>query len=48
MRLDNLHKRIFPSLDPLIEVHCQGLNELADDKEQVASMMGFAHLNVNI
>jgi hypothetical protein len=48
LREKYLHNRIFPSLDPLIEVLCQGLNELADDKERVFSMMGFPHLNVSI
>ena len=48
LREKYLHNRVFPSLDPLIEVLCQGLNELADDKERVSSMMGFPHLNVSI
>lgn len=48
LREKYLHNRVFPSLDPLIEVLCQGLNELADDKERISSMMGFPHLNVSI
>jgi len=48
LREKYLHNKVFPSLDPLIEVLCQGLNELADDKERVSSMMGFPHLNVSI
>jgi putative transposase len=48
LREKDLHNKIFPSLDPLIEVLCQGLNELADDTERVSSMMGFPHLNVSI
>lgn len=48
LREKYLHNRVFPSLDPLIEVLCQGLNELADDKEGISSMMGFPHLNVSV
>ncbi len=41
--------RAFPSLDALIEVLCQGLNELADDPERLRSLTGFPHLvNVNL
>lgn len=46
LREKYLHNRLFPSLDALVEVLCQGLNELADDKERVSSMMGFPHLSV--
>jgi DDE superfamily endonuclease len=48
LREKYLHNRVFPSLDPLVEVLCQGLNQLADDKERISSMMGFPHLNVSI
>lgn len=48
LREKYLHNRVFPSLDSLVEMLCQGLNELADDKEQISSMMGFPHLNVSI
>ena len=48
LREKYLHNRIFPSLDSLVERLCQGLNELADDKERISSMMGFPHLNVTI
>jgi DDE superfamily endonuclease len=48
LREKYLHNRIFLSLELFIEVLCQGLNELADDKERVSSMMGFPHLNVSI
>jgi hypothetical protein len=48
LREKYLHNQVFPSLDPFIEVLCQGLNELADDKERISSMMGFPHLNVSI
>ncbi len=37
------------SLDALIEVLCQGLNELADDSARLRFLTGFAHLiNVNL
>jgi len=48
LREKYLHNRVFPSLDPLIEVLCQGLNELADAKKRLSSLMGFPHLNVSI
>ena len=48
LREKYLHNRVFASLDPLVEVLCHGLNELADDKKRVSSMMGFPHLNVSI
>jgi hypothetical protein len=46
LREKYLHNRVFPSLDPLVEVLCQGLNELTEDKERLSSMTGFSHLNV--
>lgn len=48
LREKYLHNKVFPSLDSLIDVLCQGLNELADDQERISSMMGFPHLNVSI
>jgi hypothetical protein len=48
LREKYLHNRLFSSLDPLVEVLCQGLNELTDDKERLISMMSFPHLNVSI
>jgi hypothetical protein len=48
LREKYLHNRIFPSLDPLVEVRGFGLNELADAKERISSLMGFPHLNVSI
>ena len=38
-----LHNRVFPSLEALIEVLCQALVELADDKQRLRSMMFFPH-----
>ena len=48
LREKYLHNRLFPSLDLLVEVLCQGLNELTEDKERLRSMMSFPHLNVTI
>ena len=41
LREKYLHNRVFPSLDALIEMLCQGLNELAHDIERISSMMSF-------
>ena len=38
-----LHNRVLPSLDELIEVLCQALTELTEDKERLRSMMFFPH-----
>jgi hypothetical protein len=48
LREKYLHNRLFSSLDLLVEVLCQGLNELTEDKERLRSMMSFPHLNVSI
>ena len=48
LREKYLQNRVFPSLDSLVEVLCQGLNELAADKERISSMMGFPHLNGSV
>jgi putative transposase len=48
LREKYLHNRLFSSLDALVEVLCQGLNELTDDKERLSSMMSFPHLNVSL
>ncbi|HEY6406605.1 MAG TPA: transposase [Ktedonobacteraceae bacterium] len=48
LREKYLHNRLFSSLDALIEVLCQGLNELTDDTERLNAMMSFPHLNVSI
>ena len=48
LREKYLHNRLFSSLDLLVEVLCQALNELTDDKERLTSMMSFPHLNVSI
>lgn len=43
LREKYLHNLAFPSLEQLIEVLCQGLNALADDRERLHSMMFFPH-----
>jgi len=49
LREKHFGNRAFPSLDALIEVLCQGLNELADDPERLRSLTGFPHIvNVNL
>jgi DDE superfamily endonuclease len=49
LREKHFGNRAFPSLDTLIEVLCQGLNELADDSVRLRSLTGFPHLtNVNL
>ena len=48
LREKHFGNRAFPSLDALIEVLCQGLNQLADDPERLRSLTGFPHLNVAI
>jgi transposase len=44
LREKHFGNRAFPSLDALIEVLCQGLNELADDRARLRSLTGFPHL----
>ena len=46
LREKHFGNRAFPSLDALIEVLCQGLNQLADDPERLRSLTSFPHLNV--
>jgi len=43
LREKYLHNRVFPSLDELIEVLCQALTELTEDKERLRTMM-FSHI----
>src|SRR6266853_864167 len=47
LREKHFGNRAFPSLDALIEVLCQGLNQLADDPERLRSLTGFPHI-VNV
>ena len=48
LREKYLYNRSFSSLDPLIDVLCQGLNELADDKKRLRSLTNFPHLRVHL
>ena len=48
LREKYFHNRVFASLESLIDVLCQGLNELADDTKRLRSLTGFPHLNVTI
>ena len=48
LREKYFHNRVFPSLEPLIDVLCQGLNDLADDPRRLRSLTGFPHLNVTL
>lgn len=41
-----LHNRIFSSLEELIEVLCQALSELTEDKQRLRSMMFFPHFRM--
>lgn len=46
LREKYLHNRVFPSLDELIEVLCQALTELSQEKERLHSMMFFPHFRI--
>lgn len=48
LREKYFHNRVFASLKSLIDVLCQGLNDLADDPERRRSFTGFPHLYVTI
>jgi transposase len=48
LREKYFHNRIFPSLELLMDMLCQGLNALADDAECLRSLTGFPHLKVAI
>ncbi len=48
LREKYFHNRIFSSLDRLMDVLCQGLNDLADDPKRLRSLTAFPHLNVTI
>ena len=48
LREKYFHNRIFPSLQLLIDVLCQGLNDLARDTERLRSLTNFPHLQVTI
>jgi len=46
LREKYLHNRIFPSLEDLIEVLCQALSALTEDKKRLRSMMFFPHFRM--
>jgi transposase len=46
LREKYLHNRVFPSLEELIEVLCQALTELTEEKERLRSMMFFPHFRM--
>ncbi len=46
LREKYFHNRIFSSLDRLIDVLCQGLNDLSGNTVRLRSLTGFPHLNV--
>ena len=48
LREKYLHNRIFSSLDLVVDELCRGLNQLAEDKVRLTSMMSFPHLNVSL
>ena len=41
-----LHNRVFSSLEELIEVLCQALTELTEDRARLRSMMCFPHFRI--
>ena len=47
LREKYLHNRVFPSLEDLIEVLCQALAELTEDKQRLRSMMFFPHFRMD-
>lgn len=46
LREKYLHNRVLPSLEELIEVLCQALTELTEDKARLRSMMVFPHFRM--
>ena len=46
LREKYLHNRTFASLEELMEVLCQALSELTEDKERLRSMMFFPHFRM--
>jgi DDE superfamily endonuclease len=48
LREKYLPNRVFSSLDLLIEMLCQGLNEQTDDQERLRSMMFFPQFRIAI
>ena len=48
LREKYFHNRVFPSLEALMDVLCQALNDLADDPERLRSLTNFPHLHITI
>jgi DDE superfamily endonuclease len=48
LREKYFHNRVFPSLELLIDMLCQGLNALAANAERLRSLTGFPHLKIII
>ena len=46
LREKYLHNKVFASLDPLVELLCDGLNELTAAPERLRSMMFFPHFRI--
>lgn len=46
LREKYLHNKVFPSLETLVELLCQGLNELTAQTERLRSMMFFPHFRI--
>jgi putative transposase len=46
LREKYLHNLVFPSLEDLIEVLCDGLNHLAADQARLRSMIFFPHFRM--
>jgi hypothetical protein len=46
LREKYLHNRVFSSLEDLLEVLCQALSDLTEDKQRLRSMMFFPHFRV--
>jgi len=46
LREKYFHNCVFPTLELLIDVLCQGLCDLANDAERLCSLTGFPHLKI--
>jgi hypothetical protein len=48
LREKSFHNRVFASLESLIDVLCQRLNDLTNDPERLRSLTDFPYLNVTL
>lgn len=46
LREKYFHNKVFPSLEPLVERLCQGLNALTAQPDRLRSMMFFPHFRI--